>query len=106
DRCVNTAQYPQLQIRTTLKAFLFHNLVRVPEILQGPHKRQHNMQIRQLKLLTHLPYRPTLQPEHIRLLPISERASETQQWIGSDMARLPLILLTTRQSEKLVRLEI
>src|SRR3989442_7556461 len=102
----NLAHYPQLEIRTTLQALLFHNLLRVRELLQGPDERQHNMHIRQLELLTHLPYRPTLQPEHIRLLHIPERAPETQQRIRPDMARVPLILLTTRQSEKLVRLEI
>src|SRR5207249_6533669 len=61
----NLAHYPELEIRTTLQPLLFHNLLRIPEILQGPDERQHNMHIRQFELLTHLPYRPTLQPEHI-----------------------------------------
>src|SRR5438132_7704626 len=102
----NLAHYPELEIRTTLQTLLFHNLLRIPEILQGPDKRQHNMHIRQLELLPHLPNRPTLQPEHIRLLHIPERAPETQQRIRPNMPRLPLILLSTRQSKKLVRLEI
>src|SRR2546425_3328557 len=104
--CGNLAHYPQLEIRTTLQPLLFHNLLRIPEILQRPDKRQHNMHIRQLELLTNLPNRPTLQPKHIGLLHIPERSPETQQWIRPHMTRLPLILLTTRQSEKLVRLEI
>src|SRR2546430_463846 len=102
----NLAHYPQLEIRTTLQPLLFHNLLRIPEILQRPDERQHHMDIRQLELLPHLPNRPTLQPKHIRLLHIPERAPETQQRIRPNVPRIPLILLTTRQSEKIVRLEI
>src|SRR5438309_9987317 len=97
----NLAHYPELEIRTPLQPLLFHNLLRIPEILQGPDERQHHMHIRQLELLPDLPNRPTLQPEHIRLLHIPERTPETQQWIRPDMPRLPLILLTARHSEKL-----